>query len=352
MEKQTVSSLFSLLFAFLLPFAFTGVQGIKELYGVYNGTAKLFVFGDSYADTGNSPVSWAGSWKQPYGVTFPGKPAGRFSDGRVLTDYIALFLRIRSPIPYKWRKYVNKSKLRYGMNFAYGGTGVFNTLIDQPNMTLQIDFFKKLIQQKVYTKQDLDSSIAFLSVAGNDYYTSNGKIRNQTEMPDFTKSVVNQISINLKRIYDLGVKKIAVTGLQALGCLPGQTLASSFQQCSETPNLVSKFHNQLLVQEVQKLNLEKKTLAFFILDIYSAFTSAINNLKNHTGQSKSVNPLQPCCVGTSVEFSCGSVNEKGEKKYSVCKNPEESIFWDMGHPSQNGWHSVYLNLHSSLHQFY
>ncbi|CAK7325255.1 unnamed protein product [Dovyalis caffra] len=52
-----------------------------------NGSLKLFVFGDSYADTGNWEKS-AASWKEPYGFTFPGKPAGRFSDGRVLTDYI------------------------------------------------------------------------------------------------------------------------------------------------------------------------------------------------------------------------------------------------------------------------
>lgn len=52
-----------------------------------NGSVKLFVFGDSYADTGNWE-KFAASWKEPYGFTFPGKPAGRFSDGRVLTDYI------------------------------------------------------------------------------------------------------------------------------------------------------------------------------------------------------------------------------------------------------------------------
>lgn len=51
---------------------------------------KLFVFGDSYADTGNIRKGLANSWKDPYGVTFPGKPAGRFSDGRVLTDYIGM----------------------------------------------------------------------------------------------------------------------------------------------------------------------------------------------------------------------------------------------------------------------
>ncbi|GJV66120.1 organelle RRM domain-containing protein 1, chloroplastic isoform X1 [Tanacetum coccineum] len=49
---------------------------------------KLFVFGDSYVDTGNWPKTYGGSWHEPYGITFPGSPSGRFSDGRVLTDYI------------------------------------------------------------------------------------------------------------------------------------------------------------------------------------------------------------------------------------------------------------------------
>lgn len=58
--------------------------------------SKLFVFGDSYADTGNNKKSEANSWKYPYGITFPGKPAGRFSDGRVLTDYLGVFLSLFS----------------------------------------------------------------------------------------------------------------------------------------------------------------------------------------------------------------------------------------------------------------
>ena len=53
---------------------------------------KLFVFGDSYVDAGNTRKDVQGSWKEPYGITFPGKPAGRFSDGRVFSDYIGMCL--------------------------------------------------------------------------------------------------------------------------------------------------------------------------------------------------------------------------------------------------------------------
>lgn len=59
--------------------------------------------------------------------------------------------------------------MKYGMNFAYGGTGVFNTLVPAPNMTTQIDFFQELIKVSVFNAQDLNSSVALVTLAGNDY---------------------------------------------------------------------------------------------------------------------------------------------------------------------------------------
>jgi phospholipase/lecithinase/hemolysin len=71
-------------------FFVTGQIGLQVEAGhrINHPSKKLFVFGDSYADTGNTKKSKPGSWKEPYGITSPGKPTGRFSDGRVLTDFI------------------------------------------------------------------------------------------------------------------------------------------------------------------------------------------------------------------------------------------------------------------------
>ena len=61
--------------------------------GVEGSSVKpsgLFVFGDSFADTGNhdpNDPSLNGAWNFPFGSTWPHIPAGQFSDGRVLTDY-------------------------------------------------------------------------------------------------------------------------------------------------------------------------------------------------------------------------------------------------------------------------
>jgi hypothetical protein len=50
----------------------------------------FFVFGDSYADTGNLPKSGPhvdSSWLYPYGITWPHYPDGRFCDGKIQTDF-------------------------------------------------------------------------------------------------------------------------------------------------------------------------------------------------------------------------------------------------------------------------
>lgn len=76
---------------------------------------------------------------------------------------------VKSPLPYQWRKVVGSQHLKNGMNFAYGGTGVLNTLVSDPNMTTQIDLFQRLIKQSVFNARDLQFSVALVTVSGNDY---------------------------------------------------------------------------------------------------------------------------------------------------------------------------------------
>ncbi|CAI9759813.1 unnamed protein product [Fraxinus pennsylvanica] len=346
MEKKTCITFFC-----LMSFAVSTelVYGVQRPGEESVDRVKLFIFGDSYADTGNLPSSTSSSWKQPYGITFPGKPSGRFSDGRVLTDYIASFLGIRSPVPYEWKK-LEEKWIETGMNFAYGGTGVFNTLVDQPNMTAQINFFQQLVQENVYTRNNLSSSsIVLVSLSGNDYGTYFAKNGSLEGLEAFTKSVIDQLVLNLKRVHGFGVQKVAVTGIGPLGCLPSITASTSYQNCSDTGNNVAQFHNQLLQQNLHRLNNETGASSVFVfLDLYSAFSSALKFKQNHPENLTFKNGLKPCCLGVNGEGSCGSVDKSGTKKYVVCENPKQSFFWDSIHPSDQGWHAVYSALKRSL----
>ncbi|CAF1935709.1 unnamed protein product [Brassica napus] len=311
---------------------------------------RLFVFGDSYADTGNIRKSLADSWKMPYGVSFPGKPSGRFSDGRIATDFLARYLGIKSPIPYTWKNYAGKERLLFGMNYAYGGTGVFKTFNNPlPNMTTQIDYFQKVLASgNIYTPSDLHTSLALVSNAGNDYGTFILQKRLMTEFPGFIKQVVDQTEVNLRRIHKLGVKKIAIASLQPLGCLPSKTTSSSFKHCNASDNALVKLHNILLRRAVAKLNNVTKPSTFVILDLYKAFLTVLKNKRAKTGVTRFVNPLKPCCVGITSNDSCSNVDKKGEKKYTICKDPKTSFFWDVFHPTEEGWRSVYSVLRENL----
>nr|DAD28788.1 TPA_asm: hypothetical protein HUJ06_030256 [Nelumbo nucifera] len=314
------------------------------------GPSKLFVFGDSYADTGNNP-KFAESWNQPYGISFPGEPSGRWSDGRVLTDFVASSIGIKTPIAYRWTKIAPNKSLTHGINFACGGSGVFDTMFAwlTPNMTTQINFFQQLINSGVYTKTDLNSSVALVSVAGNDYAYS-ARNDTQQELLAFIAKVVNQTALNIKRIHGMGVKKVAVIAIEPLGCLPRFAVLSSYKKCNITGNAAANLHNHLLKLAVRKLNKETKSPTFIVLDLYRAFMSVFKKRNSGNLKFSFHNPLKPCCVGIGTSNSCGSIDQSGAKKYKVCKNPKAAFFWDEVHPTQAGWQAVSLVLKSSLNQ--
>ncbi|KAJ7971527.1 GDSL esterase/lipase family [Quillaja saponaria] len=345
MDSQKLLPLFPILSLFL----FALLAGPRELQvsasplfsNKFSATKKLFVFGDSYADTGNVKKSIGNSWKHPYGITFPGKPAGRFSDGRVFTDYIAKFLGLKSPMALRWER-VAPHHLKEGVNFAYGGTGVFDTSIPGPNMTTQIDSFQNLINRLLFSATDLHSSIALLSVAGNDYATYADRNGSTQGYPALINAVVNQMTANLRRIHGLGVRKIAVTSLEPIGCLPMHTALFSYKQCDHIKNHLAGQHNIMLRTVVDRLNKETNSKSFVYIDLYTNFQQILNGLKAESSKFQAL--YKPCCIGVSREYSCGSIDENGVKKYFVCDHPEATFFWDSVHPTQEGWNAVYHQL--------
>ncbi|RZB71538.1 GDSL esterase/lipase [Glycine soja] len=166
------------------------------------------------------------------------------------------------------------------------------------------------------------------------------------------ESLVKQMSVNLKRIHSLGIKKVAVGLLQPIGCFPVLNVIFCRTNCIGLLNVISKDHNKMLLKAVQEPNKEAAVKSIFItLDLYNSFLSAIETMqKKRAEKSTLMNPLQPCCEGNKLEDSCGSVDDEGSKKYSLCENPKLSFFWDTLHPSQNGWFAVYTILQSTLGQ--
>jgi hypothetical protein len=87
------------------------------------------VFGDSTVDTGNNNQipTIAKSNFEPYGRDFlGGRPTGRFSNGRVASDFISEAFGLKPTLPAFLDSTYNISDFATGVCFASAGTGYDN----------------------------------------------------------------------------------------------------------------------------------------------------------------------------------------------------------------------------------
>jgi hypothetical protein len=89
----------------------------------------IIVFGDSSVDAGNNNQipTIARSNFEPYGRDFSGsKPTGRFSNGRIPTDFIAEAFGLKPTIPAYLDPEYKISDFATGVTFASAGSGYDN----------------------------------------------------------------------------------------------------------------------------------------------------------------------------------------------------------------------------------
>eukprot|EP00250_Pteridium_aquilinum_P000349 c10389_g1_i2 orf=113-1033(-) len=303
----------------------------------------MFVFGSSYVDTGNvNPGDTARPypWSKPYGETWPRKPAGRYSDGHVLTDAIAQALKLRVPTTFRGAK--GAVKQANGVNFAEGGSGVLPTVGFAP-ISSQIDAFQSLVS--TYTPQELASAIVLYCTAGDDYFqylTSQPSLL--SNIYPLTVSVGKQISVDLVKLYGLGLRKFMVTYLPPTGCLPIACGENFYQSCNDTwTTNIAQPHNARVFKNVLGLRHYFKNGTILLLDLFSAFNSTQSTIGN--------GGLKPCCVGNNSSSKCSSLGARGILAYSLCSNPSSQFYWDdMIHPTEAGWQAVVKQLQPTLNQ--
>lgn len=104
----------------------------------------IIVFGDSSVDAGNNNFipTVARSNFQPYGRDFTGgKPTGRFSNGRIATDFISEAIGLKQTIPPYLDPAYSISDFATGVTFASAATGYDNATSDVLVSTHQLKSF-------------------------------------------------------------------------------------------------------------------------------------------------------------------------------------------------------------------
>ncbi|OAY53266.1 GDSL esterase/lipase 1 [Manihot esculenta] len=302
----------------------------------------LFIFGDSLFDAGNNnylknAIGLANFW--PYGETFFKHPTGRFSDGRLISDFIAEYLKLPLIPPYLQP---GIDHFTDGVNFASGGAGALvethqgneGRVIDLKTQVLYLKNVKEHIQQQkgdAETRRLLSRAIYLISIGGNDYIAPSSVFESFSK-EEYVGMVIGNLTSVIKEIYKIGGRKFAFVGMGAFDCSPNmRALKQDEGGCDEEITALAKLHNQVLPEILKELKSELKDFKYSFFDFYSTLSERINNPSKYGFKVAN----EACCGSgpfRGVLSSCGI-----SKDYKVCEDVSEYLFFDSVHPTEKAY---------------
>ncbi|KAG0498233.1 hypothetical protein HPP92_002924 [Vanilla planifolia] len=289
----------------------------------------FFVLGDSTVDSGTNNFlgTLARADRFPYGRDFDThRPTGRFSNGRIIVDYLAIRLGLPFVPPFLGQ--VGRVEdMIHGLNYASAAAGIiFSSGYDlgmHISLTQQIqqvsDTFQhfSLILGEEAAADLISRSVFYLSIGSNDfihYYLSNASgVQDLYKPSEFNRLLVGTVQQELKvflfsshlffllpswllvnsldgwqNLYNGNVRKMVVMGLAPIGCTPHYLwqYGSDDGECVEFINNVVVDFNSAMKNVVNELN---KDLPDAKLAFCDAFKASMDIFANHDRYGEFVN---------------------------------------------------------------
>ncbi|GMI74205.1 hypothetical protein like AT1G29660 [Hibiscus trionum] len=296
-----------------------------------------FIFGDSLSDTGNNNklVTSAKVNYPPYGIDFPQGPTGRFNNGRTMHDFIVKLLGFEDYMP-PFAESEGKNILN-GVNYASGAAGILDDtgkhrgvrvpLNDQiKNHKTIISRITALMGNNSAAKSHLSRCIYSVQIGSNDYINNYFRPESYDTSkryapPEYATVLVQQLSNQLKAIYDSGARKFAVYGMGMIGCTPDARSVHGTKgaPCVEEFNEGATPFNKRLEPMIDQLNRNLTDAKFTYL--------------NPTGSTDGLVWDSSCCK------TGGGGGELCLPDSKPCDNRRKYLFWDGVHPS-DAWNEV------------
>ncbi|XP_047169417.1 GDSL esterase/lipase At5g33370-like [Vigna umbellata] len=304
----------------------------------------FFVFGDSLVDNGNNNylATTARADSPPYGIDYPtGRATGRFSNGLNIPDFISQAIGAsESTLPYLDPE-LNGERLLVGANFASAGIGILNDtgiqFVNIIRIYRQLQYWEEY-QQRVSaiigpeeTQSLVEGALVLITLGGNDfvnnYYLVPYSARSrQYNLPDYVKYLISEYKKVLWRLYEIGARRVLVTGTGPLGCVPAELAQRSANgECSAELQRAAALFNPQLVQIIRELNSEIGSDVFVAVNTQQMHIDFISNPQRYG-------------FVTSKVACCGQGRYNGIGLCTVASNlcPDRRVyaFWDPFHPSE------------------
>ncbi|XP_041006167.1 GDSL esterase/lipase At2g42990-like [Juglans microcarpa x Juglans regia] len=309
----------------------------------------IIVFGDSSVDTGNNNViaTVLKSNFRPYGRDFAGgRPTGRFCNGRIPPDFISEAFGLKPTVPAYLDPAYNIADFATGVCFASAGTGYDNAtsaVLNVIPMWKELEYYKDY-QNKLRAhlgnekaNEVLREALYLVSLGTNDflenYYTFPTR-RAQFTVQQYEDFLVSLSRTFLGELYGLGARKISLTGVPPMGCLPLErtTNIMGHHGCMEKYNSVALEFNGKLKTMASRLNKELRGLSIEVADAYNIFNQIIRRPSLYGFE---VVERACCSTGTfEMSYLCS------DHSPFTCTDADKYVFWDSFHPTEKTNHII------------
>lgn len=245
-----------------------------------------------------------------------------------------------------------------GVSFASGAAGydpISATLANALSLEDQLSHFKEYISKlnaavgENTTSAIVSQSLYFVFAGSNDitntFLLPIRRLEYNTSV--YTGMLVNWASEFVQELYALGARRIGVTNLPPLGCLPSQRTLNGglFRDCSAEENENAVIYNNKLRPELKSLKQKLPGSRIVYLDIYAPLLNLIMN-PSHYGFEVS---NRGCCGSGKIEVIalCSRFDIR------TCTDASKFVFWDSFHPTETAYkYLVNYLLQRSLTEFY
>ncbi|KAK3003387.1 hypothetical protein RJ639_019382 [Escallonia herrerae] len=318
----------------------------------------LFVIGDSSVDCGNNNFlgTLARADRLPYGRDFDThQPTGRFCNGRIPVDYLALYLGLPF-VPSYLGQNGSVEDMVHGVNYASAGAGIIfssgSELGQHISITQQIQQVTDTIQQFILSMGEdaaadlISDSLFYISIGSNDYihyYLRNVSSVQSLYLPwSFNQFLAQCMVQEIKNLYNLNVRKVVVMGLAPIGCAPYYLwqYESENGECIEMINDLILEFNFVMRYVVEELNQELHGANIIFCDALEGSMDIIQNFDRY-----GFNVTTDACCGLGKYngwIMCISPS-------MACSNASNHIWWDQFHPTDAVNKILADNVWSSKH---
>ncbi|BAT90477.1 GDSL esterase/lipase At5g22810-like [Vigna umbellata] len=316
------------------------------LLNVTNGqplVPALFIFGDSVVDVGNNNHRFTVIKANfpPYGRDFENHyPTGRFCNGKLATDFTAEVLGFTSYPPAYLNLNTKGNNLLNGANFASAASGYYEPTAKLYNaipLRQQLEYYKecqnKLVEAAGQSSASsiISDAIYLVSAGTSDFiqnYYINPLLNKFYTIDQFSDTLLRFYSDFIQSLHALGARRIGVTSLPPIGCLPGAITLFGFNsnECVASLNSDAITFNEKLNTTSRNLQNMLPGLNLVVFDIYQP----LYDLVTEPSENGFFEARKACCGTGLIETSilCN------RKSIGTCANSSEYVFWDSFHPSE------------------